>query len=137
MKGRSFGEEIARLRKKKGYTIREFAKKVEKEDGESMSPSYLCDIEQGRRKPPALEVIRRMARLLDGDLDHLLDFAHRTPPDIKGIVQGNEGVRRMLRKAKQSGFKDWKEVEEFIESRTKRRAETQQEPTDRSEDVGE
>lgn len=120
MAPRSFGGEIAHLRKKKGYTIREFAKKVEKEDGQPMSPSYLCDIEQGRRKPPALTVIRRMADALDGDFDTLMSLAHRTPPDIKEIVQGDEDVRRMLRKARESGFREWKEVERLIESRTRR-----------------
>jgi len=134
---RSFGEEIAHLRKKKEWTIREFAKKVMKEDGEPMSPSYLCDIEQGRRKPPALVVIQRMAKLLDGDFDKLMELAHRTPPDIKEIVQGNKEVRRMLRKAKQSGFKDWKGVEKFIENRTGGLAKSHQKRTDRSEDVGE
>jgi transcriptional regulator with XRE-family HTH domain len=117
--GRHFGEEIARLRKKKQMSMREFAKKVLKEDGEPMSASYLCDIEKGRKKPPSLEVIRRMAVLLDGDLDQLLRLAQRTPPDIKEIVQENEDVRRMLRKAKQFGFRDWKELEKYIESRSK------------------
>lgn len=110
-----FGREIARLRKKKQQTIREFASKVIKDDGQPMSASYLCDIEQGRKNPPALEVIRRMADLLDGDLDRLLKLAQRTPPDIKEIVQENEDVRRMLRKAKQSGFRDWRKVEKLIE----------------------
>ena len=113
---RRFGEEIARLRKKKEWSIREFAKKVLKEDGEPMSPSYLCDIEQGRRKPPALDVIHRMAELLEGDFDKLMDLANRTPPDIKKYIQTNQGVRRMLRKARDSGFKDWKEVEKIIET---------------------
>jgi transcriptional regulator with XRE-family HTH domain len=116
---RRFGEEIARLRKKKEWSIREFAKKVLKEDGESMSPSYLCDIEQGRRKPPALDVIHRMAELLEGDFDKLMDLANKTPPDIKEIVQGNKMLRRILRKARDTGFKDWREVEEFIENRTR------------------
>ena len=114
-----FGGEIARLRKKKGKTIREFASKVIKEDGQPMSASYLCDIEQGRKKPPALVIIQRMVKLLDGDFDKLMELAHRTPPDIKEIVQGNEDVRRMLRKAKQFGFRDWKEVEKYIEKRSK------------------
>ena len=117
MEGWGFGREIARLRKKKGYSIREFAKKVLKENGEPMSPSYLCDIEQGRRKPPALEMIGRMAELLDGSLDKLMVLAKRTPPDIKEIVQGNKMLRRVLRRARDVGFKDWKEVERLIETR--------------------
>lgn len=116
---RRFGEEIARLRKKKRYTIREFTTKVLKEDGEAMSPSYLCDIEQGRRKPPASEVIKRMAGLLDTNFDDLMVLAQRTPPDIKEIVQHDKMLRRILRKAKETGFRDWKEVEELIESRTR------------------
>jgi transcriptional regulator with XRE-family HTH domain len=115
----SFGGEIARLRKKKRQTIREFASKVLLKEGQPMSASYLCDIEQGRKNPPGLDVIRRMAALLDGDLDRLLKLAKRTPPDIKEIVQENENVRRMLRKAKQLGFRDWKKVEKYIESHGK------------------
>lgn len=117
----TFGGEVARLRKKKGKTIREFANSVIKEDGQPMSASYLCDIEQGRKKPPGLEVIRRMAELLDGDLDHLLRLAQRTPPDIKEIVQENEDVRRMLRKAKQIGFRDWEQLEKVIEEARKKK----------------
>ena len=118
MEGRRFGAEIARLRKKKGYTVREFASQVILKEGKPMSASYLCDIEHGRKNPPDLDVIRRMADLLDGDLDHLLRLARRTPPDIKEIVQENEDVRRMLRKAKQFGFRDWKELENYIESKS-------------------
>jgi transcriptional regulator with XRE-family HTH domain len=114
---RSFGEEIVRLRKKKGYTIREFAKKVLKENREAMSPSYLCDIEQGRRKPPASEVIRRMAVLLDASFDDLMTLAQRTPPDIKEIVQGNRALRGVLRRAKATGFRDWKAVDKLIKTR--------------------
>lgn len=84
-----------------------------------MSPSYLCDIEQGRRKPPASEVIRRMAGLLDTNFDDLMGLARRTPPDIKEIVQSDKMLRRILRRAKETGFKDWKEVEELIENRTR------------------
>jgi transcriptional regulator with XRE-family HTH domain len=115
VEGIRFGEEIARLRKKKRYSIREFAKKVMKEDGEPMSASYLCDIEQGRKKPPSLEVIRRMAELLGAKVDDLVVLARRTPPDIKEIVQGSPEVRRMLRKARELGFRDWKQVEKLIE----------------------
>jgi transcriptional regulator with XRE-family HTH domain len=115
----SFGGEIARLRKKRQQTIRELASKVILKEGRPMSASYLCDIEQGRKNPPGLDVIRRMAELLDGDLDRLLRLAQRTPPDIQEIVQENENVRRMLRKAKQLGFRDWKRVEHYIESHSK------------------
>ncbi|MCJ7578871.1 MAG: helix-turn-helix domain-containing protein [candidate division Zixibacteria bacterium] len=130
---RSFGEKIAQLRNKKGWTIREFAKRIMKEDGEPMSPSYLCDIEQGRRKPPALEVIRRMAELLDADFDDLMVSAHRTPPDIKQLVQENKMLRRVLKRAKDTGFKDWKEVEKLIENWTGRLAQSQQRGTDRTD----
>jgi transcriptional regulator with XRE-family HTH domain len=119
MEGRNFGGEIARLRVDRGYTIREFAKKVIKEDQKPMSASYLCDIEQGRKNPPSVVVIRRMAEELEADFDRLMDLAERTPPDIKEMLQGNEEARKMLRKAKQAGFRDWKEVEKLIESRTR------------------
>lgn len=134
---RSFGEEIARLRRKKQYTIREFAKKVLKEDGGPMSPSYLCDIEQGRRKPPALNVIHRMAELLEGDFDKLMDLANRTPPDIEEIVQGNNELRKMLRKARDSGFRDWKEVEKMIEDRTEISTKSQSDQKQKNESLGE
>jgi transcriptional regulator with XRE-family HTH domain len=131
-----FGKEIARLRRKKQYTIREFAKKVLKEDGEPMSPSYLCDIEQGRRKP-ASEVIKRMAALLDANFDDLMALAQRTPPDIKEMVRENKMLRRVLRRAKEIGFKDWKEVEELIEKRGGTQTKASEKRMDKTEDVGE
>ena len=134
---RRFGQEIARLRKKKEWSIRGFAKKVLlKENGRSMSPSYLCDIEQGRRMPP-LEVIGRMAELLDGDLDELMILAKRTPPDIKEIVRGNEEIRRMLRKARDIGFQNWKEVEKLIETHEATEGKSNQNRTDQAEHIGE
>jgi transcriptional regulator with XRE-family HTH domain len=134
---RSFGQEIARLRKKKKYSIRQFAKMVLKEDGEPMSPSYLCDIEQDRRHPPALEVIRRMADLLDANFDDLMILAHRTPPDIKELVQGNKMLRKVLRRARDTGFKDWKKVEEIIENQAGGSAKPHQKGTSKTENVGE
>lgn len=129
---RKFGAEIARLRKREGYTIREFARKVLKEDGEPMSPSYLCDIEQGRKKP-ASEVIRRMAEILKADFDDLMNLAQRTPPDIKEYLQETPQLGRLLRKARETGFKDWGKMEELIEDHEKTHAKKRSKKTDRSQ----
>jgi len=62
-----------------------------------------------------LEVIRRMAEVLGVNFDDLAILARRTPPDIKDYVQESPEVRRMLRKAKKAGFRDWDQVEKLIE----------------------
>lgn len=60
------GEIIKAKREEKGLNLIEFAKRIE------ISPGYLSQIENGRKTNPKLEIILRIIRELDIDIDMLL-----------------------------------------------------------------
>ncbi len=62
----SVGEVIKSKREEKGYTLSEFAKKIE------ISPGYLSQIENGRKTNPRLDIILRIIHELDIDIEMLL-----------------------------------------------------------------
>ncbi|MFJ7638126.1 helix-turn-helix domain-containing protein [Peribacillus sp. NPDC097206] len=60
------GKNIAEIRKKRGYTLSELAKKSK------ISKSYLSNIERNINKNPSLEVMKKIATVLKVDLISLL-----------------------------------------------------------------
>ncbi|MED3573040.1 helix-turn-helix transcriptional regulator [Cytobacillus praedii] len=60
------GKNIARIRKKRGYTLSEFAELA------NISKSYLSNIERDINKNPSLEVMQKIAKVLNVDLITLL-----------------------------------------------------------------
>jgi len=112
-----FGKTVKKLRKGKGFTIREFAALIRKKDGAPISPSYLCDIEQERRNPPDIAIIKQMAHQLKVDFDYLLGMANTTTPEIPALIKDQPVVGRLLREAKKVGFDDWKALERLIEEK--------------------
>ncbi|RBP93162.1 XRE family transcriptional regulator of biofilm formation [Cytobacillus firmus] len=61
------GGRIKTLRIKKGYSINELSDKAE------VSKSYLSYIERGIQENPSLQVLSRIARTLDANLEDLLE----------------------------------------------------------------
>ncbi|MGI6622637.1 MAG: helix-turn-helix transcriptional regulator [Clostridiaceae bacterium] len=62
----SVGEVIKSKREEKGYTLSEFAKRIE------ISAGYLSQIENGRKTNPKLGIILRIIHELDIDIEMLL-----------------------------------------------------------------
>lgn len=60
----TFGEAIARTRKQAGLSQKDLAAKIRKEDGFSISPQYLNDIERGQRNAPASPLLKQFAQVL-------------------------------------------------------------------------
>ncbi|RFU64756.1 helix-turn-helix domain-containing protein [Peribacillus glennii] len=60
------GKKIAEIRKKRGYSLSELAKMAK------VSKSYLSNIERGLNKNPSLQVMIRIAAVLEIDLVTLL-----------------------------------------------------------------
>jgi len=83
----SFGRAIASARKQLKMSQKDLAAKIHKEDGESITPQYLNDIEHDRRTPSSDHIVREFARVLGGktevqpELLYLL--AGRVPGDVK------------------------------------------------------
>lgn len=61
------GKNIAKIRKSRGYTLSELAELA------SISKSYLSNIERNVYKNPSLEIIQRIAKVLNVDLLTLLN----------------------------------------------------------------
>lgn len=82
--GVTFGRAISRARKALGMSQKELAARVMKEeDGESISPQYLNDIEHDRRSPSSGHLIRQFSGILDIPEDYLFALAGRLPDDLR------------------------------------------------------
>lgn len=77
------GELIAAERKRHQLSQRELAGRILKEDGSSISPQYLNDIELGRRTPTSPHLLEQFSRELGVDLDHLYFLAGQIPADLR------------------------------------------------------
>jgi len=78
---KTLGNEIANRRKELGYTQRQLAAMVKKEDGEPITPQFLNDIERDMRRPSPL-VVQRIAEALRAQSDEYHRLAGQLPTDI-------------------------------------------------------
>ena len=104
---KNFGEFIKDKRTNKGISLREMASKL------NIAPSYLSDIEKGRRYAPDKEKIIEIADILgihSEERDLLFDLAGKSKdtvsPDLPEYIMENEKVRVLLRKAKDKQITD-------------------------------
>lgn len=106
-------------------SLQKVGEKLRKDDGTTVSPQYLNDLEHGRRNPPDENLVKQMARVLALDVDTLLSLAGKGPAEVQEYLEqapaerGNIG--RLFRKAKEVGFKDWDALEKHIEGGGKKR----------------
>lgn len=101
-----FGTYLKDKRIEKGIALRELAERL------SITPSYLSDIEKGRRYAPDKEKISEMAKVLgivdEIELSLLFDLAGASKtkdavaPDLPEFINENEKIRVLLRKAKKT-----------------------------------
>ena len=75
------GQTIAEARKAKLLSQKELAARITKEDGSSISPQFVNDIERDRRAPSEL-VIRKLAAELGLDPDRLCLLTGVVPNDL-------------------------------------------------------
>ena len=75
-KNLSFGELVQKLRKDKGWTVREFIERLcpVSAEKEKVSPSYITRIEQ-YDEIPSPEVMLKIAEILEYDVDTLWKYA--------------------------------------------------------------
>lgn len=81
----SFGELISEKRRELGWSQRELAERVLKEDGKPISPQYLNDLERDRRGAPSDQLIETFATVLQLDKDLLFYSAGEVAPDLRGL----------------------------------------------------
>jgi transcriptional regulator with XRE-family HTH domain len=105
----SFGEFIAKRRKKLALTQKQVAAGIKQDDGKPLSVQYFNDIEHGRRGAPPDCIIVQLAKLLRLELDVLYFRAGRLPLDIRNPSVSDEraaaayrALCRELRRSKKS-----------------------------------
>ncbi|MDC0750006.1 helix-turn-helix domain-containing protein [Polyangium mundeleinium] len=117
------GALLRESRQKRGMSLRQFGERLQKEDGSSLSPQYLNDIEHGRRNPPDDCILKQMAEVLGLDVQVLLAMAGREPPEVTEYLvempEQGQTIGKLFRKARESGFKDWDSLLLEIERRTR------------------
>lgn len=91
----TFGKRIRELRKAKNLTLRDVAAKVK------VSFTYVSKIENHKLdfgEFPSEELIRRLAKVLGGDVDELLLLAEKIPEDIRQRVLERPDAFRKIAK---------------------------------------
>lgn len=78
----SFGRAITAKRKSLGLSQKDLAGKIMKEDGTSITPQYLNDIEHDRRSPSSEHIVKQFADVLDISPNVLYWLAGRVPRDL-------------------------------------------------------
>lgn len=91
----TFGERIRELRNAKHLTLRDVAKRVK------VNFTYISKIENHKLDfgdYPSEDLIRKLARMLGGDLDELLLLAEKIPDDIRRrVIQRPDAFRKLAR----------------------------------------
>lgn len=104
------GRNIYEIRMKKGYTLSELAERA------GISKSYLSNIERNLNQNPSIQVIRKIAHVLDVDLKFLINTGpddEREQPllDKEWIDLANEFKKSGIEK---NQIQEFKQLIEFI-----------------------
>lgn len=96
------GETILAARKKMGYSQKELAEKLMKDEGGPISAQYLNDIEHDRRQPSSESLLRRLAEVLEIPIEVLLYQVGRLPSDVRGQNPSPERIQEAYRAFRRS-----------------------------------
>lgn len=108
-----FGQFIREKRIAKHITILEVTSEL------GISNPYWCDIEKGRRRPPDLEKLEKLAKMLELTYDErstMMDLAgmysDQAAEDITGYILTVPGISTALRIAKDNNVtgEEWQEM---------------------------
>ena len=98
MTQKTFGEAVAEARKALRLSQKEFAARVLKEDGTSITPQYLNDIEHDRRSPTTDHMVAALARALNQNAEYFFVLAGKMQPaDVRqAATAGPERVNEAM-----------------------------------------
>lgn len=77
---KAFGQVLRDKRMEKGFSLRKFARLV------GVSPTYLSQVEQMNVDPPTADRVKRMAELLEENVDEWTALAGRLTEDLPEII---------------------------------------------------
>lgn len=104
MTRKTLGEVLRDLRTKKGMGVRELGRAAD------VSGVHISSLEKDKASPSG-ELIRKLADVLDGDVDKLLHLAKQVDPEVINVIQKNPyAVPSFLRSAKNLKKDQWEEL---------------------------
>jgi XRE family transcriptional regulator, master regulator for biofilm formation len=115
------GRNIYDLRKKRGISLSELAKRSE------VSKSYLSNIERSLNQNPSIQVMEKIADVLETDIKDLLKDDHEKKNEWKETEQIEQEWIAFIVELKRLGIKkekihEYKELIEFISWKEKRKS---------------
>lgn len=84
----SFGQIISSARKQLGISQKDLAAMIRKDEGGTISPQYLNDIEHDRRNPPSEFIIEQLAKHLKLSKEYLVMAAGMIPSEARKDLSG-------------------------------------------------
>ena len=105
---KTFGAIVSEAQRAKGFSQKEFASKLKKEDGTAISAQYLNDIEHDRRNPPSEFLIGQIAELLTVSKDVLCVAAGTISIDLQKMARTQPARVEQAFKAFRRAVKDEK-----------------------------
>jgi transcriptional regulator with XRE-family HTH domain len=115
---RRLGEVINQARRSRKLTLRQLGAQVTKDDGTTISPQYLNDIELHHRVPTP-HVLRELARVLALEYDTLLALAGAAEVVVREYLadypQQGEAIIKLFRAAQHREFEGWEHLRQSIE----------------------
>jgi transcriptional regulator with XRE-family HTH domain len=79
----TFGQAISQKRRELGLSQKQLAEMIQREEGGSISPQYLNDIEHDRRSPSSDHMVGEFARVLGLSANYLYYLAGRLPAEAR------------------------------------------------------
>jgi len=110
-----FGQKIRNLRKNKGLTLRELAKRV------GINFTYLSKIETGKSGyTPSVKTISNLAKSLEADQVELMLLANKITPGLEEIARHKEIIQFLRTASKRINTPDeWNELLSVLEEKKK------------------
>lgn len=123
----SFGKKLRQLRKARGLTQRELARRVAQRlppKGRGFGFTYLSKIENEKAPPPSSALIIHLAEVLGADANELIALAGKAPPRfLEKTLKESESARTFFRSAFEADLsdEDWRELSLELKRRRKAR----------------
>lgn len=109
----TFSDRLKALRTDKHMGIRELGRAVD------VTGMHISNLEK-RKSAPSSDLVRKLAEVLDANVDELLYLADQVDPEVVDVIHGNPlTVPSFLRSAKNLTPEQWEKLQKQVDKMTK------------------
>ena len=110
--GQSFGEKLKNLRSNANMGVRELGRALD------VTGMHISNMEKGKSMPSP-ELTRKIATVLNTNVDELLKLANQVDPEVIDVIQSNhQAIPSLLRSAKNLTPEQWQILKQQVEEMT-------------------